>query len=414
MSPHETILARVEAQGDEILGLAADIVGIPSENPPGDVTEVFAFATAWLEQAGFELEHYAPAPGRDNVVATIDTGRPGPHVVLNAHLDTFPVGDGTAWTKPPIARTIEGDTVYGRGASDMKGGAAAFMTVFRLLDEVRDALCGKVTLTLVCDEETFGPHGARHLLEVRPDLVGDVLLSTEPSTPGVVRFAEKGMAWGNVVFKSGGGHAAYPAGEPTAIEAAARFVLEVRQLEQKRPGDDDPVFGGDEQLRAAHDAAIQPGATNAIESIVVNVGTIAGGTSVNMRADLCTVQLDVRIPLGMSTAETIERVRALAAGYGGAYEVWNSSEPNASDREHPIFGLLQDTAERVTGTRPILSCGLGCTDARLWRRRGVPGLVYGPYPTGMAAPDEALVRHELLNMVRVHALTVVDYLRADA
>jgi succinyl-diaminopimelate desuccinylase len=413
VSAAETILQRVEAEGDDILALAADLVAIPSENPPGDVDEAFAFASARLERWGFELEWLRPAPGRANLVASIDTGRPGPHVVLNAHLDTFPVGDATHWTKPPIARTIEDDTVFGRGASDMKGGAAALMTVFRLLDGVRDELRGRVTLTLVCDEETFGPHGARHLLDERPDLAGDVLLSTEPSTAGVVRYAEKGMAWGEVVFRTAGGHAAYPAGAPTAIEAAAAFVLGVRQLEEKRPGPD-LVFGGDEQLRAAHDAAIQPGATNAIESIVVNVGTISGGTSVNMQANHCTLRLDVRVPLGMSTAETIERVRALAAEHGAEYEVWNSSEPNASDREHPIFGLLQDTVERVTGTRPILSCGLGCTDARLWRARGVPGLVYGPYPRGMAAADEAISKAELLDVVRVHALTVVDYLHRDA
>jgi succinyl-diaminopimelate desuccinylase len=410
MTAADTILRLVDEQSASILELAADLVGIPSENPPGDVETVFAFAGERLEEFGFTIERLSPAPGRENIIAAVDTGRPGPHVVLNAHLDTFPVGDATAWTKPPLGRTIEQATVYGRGASDMKGGAAALMTVLRLLDHVRDQLVGRVTLTLVCDEETFGPHGARHLLEVRPDLAGDVLLSTEPSTPGVVRFAEKGMAWGECTFRSGGGHGAYPPTEPTAIESAAAFVLSLRRLEEQyRPGPD-LVFGGDERLRARHDEAIQAGSTDAIERVVVNAGVIAGGTSVNMRADLCTVAVDVRVPLGLSTAAVIEQVRELAAEHGGDYRVWNQSEPNASDRDHPVFGLLCDHAERVTGTRPLLSCGLGCTDVRLWRARGVPGAVYGPYPTGMAAPDEALTQNELLDVVRVHALTVCDVL----
>jgi succinyl-diaminopimelate desuccinylase len=412
MSAADTIRARVEEEGDAILALAAELVGLPSENPPGDVDTVFAHAERCLRDAGFALDRLTPAPGRVNLVATVDTGRPGPHVVLNAHLDTFPVGDGSAWTQPPLERTIVGDTVYGRGASDMKGGAAAFIVVLRLLHELREQLIGRVTLTLVCDEETFGPHGARHLLEARPDLVGDVLLSTEPSTPGVVRFAEKGMAWGECTFRSGGGHGAYPPTEPSAIEAAAAFVLALRRLETERPGED-VVFGGDEALRARHDDAVQPGSADAIGRVVVNAGVITGGTSVNMRADLCRVQVDLRVPLGLSTAAMIERVRALAAEHGAEYHVWNQSEPNASDRAHPIFALLCDHAEQVTGARPILSCGLGCTDARLWRARGVPGAVYGPHPTGMAAPDEALERHELLDVVRVHALTVADYLRRD-
>jgi succinyl-diaminopimelate desuccinylase len=392
MTATTSILALVEEQADAILELAADLVGIPSENPPGDVDAAFAYAARRLEEFGFALERLAPAPGRQNLIATVDTQRPGPHVVLNAHLDTFPVGDATAWTRPPLAATIDGDTAYGRGASDMKGGAAAFMTVLRLLDCVRDDLVGRASLTLVCDEETFGPHGARHLLDARPDLTGDVLLSTEPSTPGVVRFAEKGMAWGECTFRGAGGHAAYPAAEPTAIESAAAFVLALRRLEE---------------------LASPPGSTNASERVVVNAGVIAGGTSVNMRADRCTVQVDVRVPLGRSTAEMIDRVRELAAEHGADYRVWNRFEPNASDRDHPIFALLCDHAERVTGTRPTVACGLGCTDARLWRARGVPAAVYGPSPTGMAAPDESLAQRELLDVVRVHALTVCEYLARD-
>jgi succinyl-diaminopimelate desuccinylase len=376
-----SILSLVEEQGDAILGLAADLVGIPSENPPGDVDAVFAYAARHLEELGFTLERISPAPGRENLVATVDTRRPGPHVVLNAHLDTFPIGDASAWSRPPLAGAIEGDTLYGRGASDMKGGAAAFMTVLRLIDVVREDLVGRVSLTLVCDEETFGPHGARHLLDVRPDLTGDVLLSSEPSTPAVVRYAEKGMAWGECTFRGTGGHAAYPADGPTPIESAAAFVLALPSLEE--------------------------------HGVVVNAGVIAGGTSVNMRADLCTVQVDVRVPLGSSTADMIDRVAELAAEHGGDYRVWNRFEPNASDRGHPIFTLLCDHAEQVTGTRPALACGLGCTDARLWRARGVPAAVYGPSPTGMGGPDEALVRRELLDVVRVHALAVCDYLARD-
>jgi succinyl-diaminopimelate desuccinylase len=392
MTAMSTIPSLVEEQAETILGLAADLVAIPSENPPGDVDAVFAYAARRLEEFGFAPERVSPAPGRHNLVATIETGRPGPHVVLNAHLDTFPVGDATAWTRPPFEGAVEDGTLHGRGASDMKGGAAAFMAVLRVLDGVRDDLVGRVSLTLVCDEETFGPHGARHLLDARPDLAGDVLLSTEPSSPGVVRYAEKGMAWGECTFRGPGGHAAYPSDEPTAIESAAAFVLALRGFEED---------------------AGPPGATHPAERVVANAGVIAGGTSVNMRADLCTVRVDVRVPLGLSTADMIERVRALAAEHGADYRVWNRFEPNASDRDHPIFALLCDHAERVTGTRPAVACGLGCTDARLWRARGIPAAVYGPSPTGMAAPDEALARSELLDVVRVHALAVCDYLARD-
>lgn len=412
LSTGDELLRRCDEQADLIVALAADLIAIPSENPPGDVTEVMDFAERYLRAAGLNVERISPAPGRHNLVAAVDSGRPGPHVILNAHLDVFPIGDASAWTRPPVARTIEGDVVYGRGACDMKGGAAALIAVTCLLDGVRGALRGRVSLTLVCDEETFTQHGAIHLLEARPDLKGDVLLSTEPSSLGVVRYAEKGLAWGECTFRGRGGHAAYPHDEPTAIESAAAFICQLPALAERWPPIDH-VFDNDEEARARYDAAVQPGGADAITRVVINAGVIQGGTSVNMLPDLCTVKVDLRVPLGMSLGEVTAAVRELAGEYGGDYRLWNESEPNASDRDHPIFGLLRDHAEKVTGIRPLLSCGLGCTDARLWRRRGVPSAVYGPAPTGMGGPDEQITRDELLNLVRIHSLAVADFLAAD-
>jgi succinyl-diaminopimelate desuccinylase len=412
MSPRDELLRRCDERADEICSLAADLISIPSENPPGDVTEVMDFAERYLRDAGHSVERMSPAPGRHNLVATVDSGRPGPHVVLNAHLDVFPIGDESAWTRPPLARTIEGDTIYGRGACDMKGGAAAFIAVLRLLDGVRDVLRGRVTLTLVCDEETFDQYGAIHLLDNRPDLIGDVLLSTEPSSLGVVRYAEKGLAWGECTFRGRGGHAAYPHAEPTAIESAAAFICALPAMADRWPPIDE-VFDNDAEARARYDAAVQPGGAEAITRVVINAGVIRGGTSVNMLPDLCTVRVDLRVPLGMSLGEVVDPVRELAGKHGGDFRLWNESEPNASDRDHPIFGLLRDHAESVTGIRPLLSCGLGCTDARLWRRRGVPSAVYGPAPTGMGGPDERITRGDLLDLVRVHSLAVADFLAAD-
>lgn len=407
------ILTRVAAEGDTVGDLAAALVAIPSENPAGDVTEVMTFAEQHLRAAGLTVEKLEAAPGRVNLVATVDSGHPGPHVILNAHLDTFPVGDLKAWTRPPLAHTIEGDAIYGRGATDMKGGAAVFMTVASVLNGVRDRLCGRVTLTLVCDEETFGPHGARSLLSQRPDLVGDVLLSTEPSSAGVIRYAEKGSAWGECTFRAPGAHAAYPPMHRSAIEAACGFIAALQHLPD-RWAPIDVVFAGDPLARQRQDEAVQPGSADALTRVVVNAGVIRGGTSVNMRADLCAVKIDVRVPLGITTSEVIEAVATIAAEHGGEYEVWSQSEPNASDRDHPIFTLLSDHAEAIAGVRPLLACGLGCTDARLWRACGIPSAVYGPSPATMAAPDEQVSQIALRNLVKIHALTIAGFLGSDA
>ncbi|HHY95989.1 MAG TPA: M20/M25/M40 family metallo-hydrolase [Firmicutes bacterium] len=119
----------------------------------------------------------------------------GRHVVFNGHLDTFPVVDPATWSVSPFSGEVRGGRLYGRGAAYMKGGVAASLVAFVLLYTVRECLPGRVSLTLVSDEETGSTWGTNYLLQARPDLRGDGLINGEPSSPVNVRIGEKGMYW---------------------------------------------------------------------------------------------------------------------------------------------------------------------------------------------------------------------------
>src|SRR5699024_7322459 len=149
-----------------------------------------------------------------NLVARVIGAHEGPHLVLNAHLDVFPdsagqeksaqqtsAGASTATATETPAASQKSDHVVGRGAVDMKSGAAVFMVVMRLLNEQAHLIHGQISLCLVCDEETFGPYGSIALLKLFPDLKGDALLSTEPSSLSVVRRGERGFMWGTVTIQ---------------------------------------------------------------------------------------------------------------------------------------------------------------------------------------------------------------------
>ena len=75
-----------------------------------------------------------------------------------------------------------------------------------------------------------------------------------------------------------------------------------------------------------------------------------------------------------------------------------------------MVGTLQANVEGLIGknAKPIIS--LGGTDARLWRKEGVPAYVYGPGPTGMGGPDEYVRSDEFLHVMRTHVLSAYDYL----
>jgi len=96
-----------------------------------------------------------------NVVAATDRG-PGRSVILNGHLDTFPVGDRTGWERAPFSGEVVDGKVFGRGVSDMKAGTTASLIAFSLLSELRDAWKGRLTFAAVADEvgSVLGADGA--------------------------------------------------------------------------------------------------------------------------------------------------------------------------------------------------------------------------------------------------------------
>ena len=103
---------------------------------------------------------------------------------------TAPAGPSDPW-----GGEIADGKIYGRGVADMKAGTTASIFTYVYLHRLRDQLKGKLTLTAVSDEETFGPYGARYLMEHHPEVHGDALLNGEPSSPFSVRFGEKGPLW---------------------------------------------------------------------------------------------------------------------------------------------------------------------------------------------------------------------------
>lgn len=406
MSVADAVLRDIDERREELFSLAEQLLAAPSPNPPAIVTEAAAVAQRYLERHGLPYTLYVPASGRENVVAGIGGDRPGLHVVMNAHFDVFPVeagrDDPDTIPQPPV----RGRKIAGRGAVDMKGGLAAFLFVLSTLARLDPPLPGKVTLCLVCDEESAGPFGSKFLVEHVPEVVGDVLLSTEPSAPGLVRYGEKGLIIGKALFRGQSGHGAYPQELPNAIVRGAAFVgaLEDELAEAFPPLEPDP------EVDAAIDAALGAGSARNLRRVVVNWGRIDGGVKHNMAPRLCTVEVDVRTPVGVDAHAVVDAIRACAERHGGEYAEVETRTANVSDTGHPLFPAICAAVERVTGVRPTLAVGLGATDCREWRALGVPAAVFGPDPATMATDAEFIDSEQLTEIAKVHALTCVSLL----
>ncbi len=404
------LLETIEGDRERLVEFLAGFVRTRSPNPPGDTQAVTAYVRALLDAEGIEHRVIDPEPTMPNIVASFEGSAPGPHLVLNGHTDVFPVGEET-WQHDPWSGAVVGDEIWGRGASDMKCGTACSIWTYVYLHRIRDRLKGRLTLTVVSDEETFGPWGARYLLEHHADeVLGDCCLNGEPSGPETIRFGERGLLWLAITVKTPGAHGAYGHLTGSASRIAAQIVTELDVLEDiEAPASDLTPLIVDAQ--DAIDRTLGDGATDIIGRVTVNVGRMEAGLKVNMIPGECRLEIDIRLPLGIERDRVMGEVEAIVARHPEAnLEELNHAPGYWCDPRGTLIGLMQDNVEQLTGVRPKPIVSLGGTDARLWRQAGVPAYVYGPRPIGMGGADERVAIAEYLHVLRTHLLSAYDYL----
>ncbi|MGH6954446.1 MAG: M20/M25/M40 family metallo-hydrolase, partial [Alphaproteobacteria bacterium] len=239
----KTLLRWVDRDKDKLVGFLSKFVAAKSPNPPGDTRKAVQHITRFLKQKKLPFRLVDPQPTMANVVGSFECGQPGRHLVLNGHIDCFPVDESdTRWNHGPWSGAVADGKVWGRGAADMKCGTSASIWTFYYLHRIKDRLKGRLTLTAVSDEETFGPWGARYLMEHHPEVHGDCCLNGEPSSPHTLRFGEKGPLWLAFTVRTRGSHGAYTHLSDSASKIAARLVADleaVTRIEAKMP---DNVF----------------------------------------------------------------------------------------------------------------------------------------------------------------------------
>jgi succinyl-diaminopimelate desuccinylase len=296
---------------------------------------------------------------------------------------------------------------------DMKAGTSASVFTYRYLHRARQALKGKLTLTCVSDEETFGPWGARWLMDHEPEVLGDCCLNGEPSSPLTVRFGEKAPLWLKVTVRTPGAHGAYTHFSPSANKIAAQIIQELESITDIQTQAPEPVARALAQGADAMDKAMGPGTSDIAQKVTLNIGCINGGLKVNMIPGVCTFEADVRLPLGYKKEHVLPHIHAIIEQFPEAtLEEINTTEPAWCDPFGPMMKIIQANVKNLRGFEPMPAVSLGGTDARLWRQRGIPAYVYGPFPSGMAQKDEAVPIEDYLHVVRTHVLSAFDYLTA--
>ena len=397
------LMQSVADQREDIVALCADLVAAPSVNPAGDTREVADVVTRALRERGISSRQEHVVAMMPSVLAEIDSGRPGPHLVLNVHLDTMPPGDETAWTQPVWELTRTQGRLYGLGMGNMKGAVAAMITAAALLAEHRDSWSGRITVTAVSDEVVFGDNGAAYLLREHPDLLGDGLICGEG--PGFQRLAlgEKGVLWVELSAEGPSGHSS---AVQRGTSASARMSEAVTRV--------DGLNGLTGSLPAELAVMARVGQeTDPGLVLTANVGTVSAGTFVGQIATRATAEVDLRLPPGITAAQALVLVQGAVKDVETLrvreLKGWDA---NWTAPDAPLTRSWERASCIVRGEPATYAIRLPASDASRWRRAGVQALCYGPQPTWSAGTDDYAEEEEVLRCASLYAVTALEFLGA--
>jgi len=291
--------------------------------------------------------------------------------------------------------------VHGRGVVDMKCGTAASVWTYIYLHRLREQLKGRLTLTCVSDEETGGTWGAKWLIDEFPDeFRGDCVLNGEPSTPGMVRFGEKGTL--RLVFEvdTPGAHGAYTHISKNAIKVASDLI-QISTGSRICPSPSGRHQARDRRLDPAIDRALGAGG-----GAILNRFTVSVGVSRRCQGQHAARPLPAgggHPPARVHDARPADgEIEAIVARYPEVQlkPVWtHSAEPSVCDPAHPMLKILQATVQSSGSPSRRQRQPRRHRHEALARPRRA-GLRLRLYPTNMAKPDESVAIDEYLHIVR--------------
>ncbi|PCE15219.1 succinyl-diaminopimelate desuccinylase [Microbacterium sp. SZ1] len=419
----ERLLTEIDRRSDELLELAGAMIRIPSENPSGDCTEIADFTASWLRERGLDADVIGDAAtGRLNVLSRSGDAADGDrHLVLTGHYDVVPVGDVERWSFPPFAGDVVDGYLRGRGASDMKAGLAGALFVFGLIAELGVPTAGSLTFLGVCDEETGDRGGADWVLEqgyLDGVTAGVIAEPAERSHPTI---GQKGSNWFRMTIDGKPGHGSLqPLHGVSANLLAAKAIVALQKLWDMVPNAPEDVreLIAESKAYAEEREGYGAGIGDVFEHVTINIGRISGGTSTNVVADRAIVEVDTRVPIGLTREEVNDRILEILAeeGIEATLEPLGfRSEPNWTLPTDPIvetlIGALRDISD--PGAKGVLQWA--SSDARTFRSHGIPVLQYGPAELAtIHGFDEKAPADDVVLAAKVYAATTLRYLGLHA
>jgi acetylornithine deacetylase/succinyl-diaminopimelate desuccinylase-like protein len=395
---------------------------VDTTNPPGNEAKGAAFFKKILDEEGIENQVFDYAPGRANLLARLphSTANPKRPIILLNHMDVV-TSDASHWKVPPFSGQIVGDSIYGRGAQDMKGEGLAQLMVMVMLKREKVALDRDVIFLAVSDEEASGT-GTDWMIANQRDRLGNAeSLINEGGENllehGKVRFigvdvAEKSTYWLHVVAHGTPGHGSRPMEDsaPNRLVRALQQIITYKTPLKVLPVADEffkamAQYEPPERAVQFRDVAAalrdrkfreklenDPSLSYLLRN-TISLTMMGGSQQTNVIPPEAWANLDVRMLPGEDPKSLLESIRRVVNDPTVTIEPMNPEfrVANESSTKTELFDAIrQVTAKYFDGEPVVPHMTSGYTENQRYRPLGITCYGYSPYT---ATEEEGNTEH---------------------
>ncbi len=347
-----------------------------------------------FNRIGIPHRFFARMEGRPNLIGTLGADSTGKRLLMPAHMDIVPAGDG--WDSDPYQALEREGKLYGRGTLDNKGPLASIILAAEVLKVLGLdlQLRGQLMIAALADEEAEDPdgvdYGIGYLLEEK------LIAPTHAVIPDIgenmkrIDVAEKGRS---VVKISATGRQAHGSTPERGINAVYMMASLVREIEvlclQHQPH---PVLG-------------EPS---------LNLGEMHGGAAPNIVPGSCYIFLDIRTVPGMTKDGVLDQLRACGDRVADGkfeYQVLSWNDPHGIDPDNELVRSIQANSQKLLGFQPEPFGMGGGTYAKTLNLRGIMAVGWGPGDDeAFHVANEFVEIGQLLDFAQLTCLVALDLL----
>lgn len=366
------------------------LLSIDTQNPPGTTRESIDAIDERFRSLGIETERITVDPEKPNLLARIP-GASDRTLLYQGHVDTVPFSAGE-WAFNPLGDR-DGDRIYGRGATDMKGAVASMLMAaesFVRADEVPPL---SIAFLFVSDEEVAGDAGMPAVLEAGAIDAKACVVGETTSADGQysTTVADRGSIWLTLTAAGEAAHGSRPMLGVNAINTLCSALEALNRRLPARRFEFDPAVRDiiDESIDYYADTLGEATARELFEGPTVNVGTIEGGEMVNSVPEQATARVDIRLSAGVHTPRILGDIRECLNEFDQieiADVSWSIGTYEPIDG--PIVSAVSTAAEAVTGESIVRRSATGGGDVKTLRNAGIETVEFGVGTDTAHAVDE--------------------------